>query len=1041
MGDDGQFIIRIGIPRGDVSGAEQAEQALHKSRQAAEEFIHTLKLGVGIDLGGKLVESIQEIPNLLREATAEGVKFNAFLETTQIAIAGSLRSVDPSLTWQQAKQEGSEAIDLLRKKANELGLDFETLAETYKVNAPTLAHAGIKDVQQQIDTIALLNQVAAAKGIQGFQAQRDIIDILNGQGNRTLLGKELESQGVDMKELENAERLGTLYDYLTEKLGAFKQAGQDAAQSLNGEMNTLHNEIQQALGEGAKPVFETLKQGVAELNEALADPQAANALKALGHDAANLVGAGLQLIDWAVKLASQLVPVAETAGLVAVAFSAMKIKDIVVGMMALAGNVDRIANAVAAENTALAENTERQEANATARMRMAEAAAAEASAAQAATAAYNEPYNPGHRTGVSGAPAVVTGEDAAMNEYARRRGFTRDEAEAEVGGFRSGEATNVAESEAAALAMQRTRDGLYKLEQEGPRVANAFERMQMAGGKFIDGLVALDARLGGLLTVVGTVMAIKGGSDIWNNSLDMVAGYGATGRIRSGTSREDIENANELQASQSERLQELFAKAKNITTREGRDALMKEIGDYQTSLAQSIDPNDAHAAMSNEVTEQTVKALSGLANSLAKMDDAALQSLWLDQTIAAQKQRQLQAEQAMSAAREELKAGAKDRAERQADETVHDAASHGDVAAVDKAIAAKRAELETAQRNLASVANRGDSAGAKAAATGINDIQDQIDELNRLRADAEKAAAKNKEAAEKKSDADAEKQGKKNDEATIKQLEHQRAAAEEMGKARIAQLEAVGGKEDDIARKRKEIEDEVAAQRLAIEDKIGFLQKETPEDRQARHDLAASQQTERNADLAKTLREHKEKAQGDAWDKNRLPGRIDARTQRVVGANGDDLEFHGVAKYGRDAMGEPLQPSMLDSMHGAGWDQPRRKFGDVMPPASQPGGSHTDAQGLKQPVDQTAAALAEVKQSLTVLANSARELAGTAKQTAQQVDAASRETGTSMSGQARTVTQTAAVVKEAVAATEKAMEEIQRELHDMQRREADGRHR
>lgn len=901
MGDDGQFIIRIGIPRGDVSGAEQAEQALHKSRQAAEEFIHTLKLGVGIDLGGKLVESIQEIPNLLREATAEGVKFNAFLETTQIAIAGSLRSVDPSLTWQQAKQEGGEAIDLLRKKANELGLDFETLAETYKVNAPTLAHAGIKDVQQQIDTIALLNQVAAAKGIQGFQSQRDIIDILNGQGNRTLLGKELESQGVDMKELENAERLGTLYDYLTEKLGAFKQAGQEAAQTLNGEMNTLHNEIQQALGEGAKPVFDTLKQGVAELNQELQDPQVVAALESLGHDIAGLVDDGVKLTEWALKNADALVEVGRGATLLATAFAAIKIKDLIVGLGAMALGFGENTTAIAAETDALVANTAAQEANATARAANGAASAGGIFARGAGVLA--EALNPIALGAVIGAGAAEW-QDSISPDQARHT----DEA-GKLGALWKGR-----KEQLAGLSSPAERDQFEKQVQ-----ADLLDLSKKRNGADEESAALIDAATHQLQKYLEAARAIS------------------EEKLRQLEVTKKQHEAEQADADNKRRQKELDSSIADWRAKKGSSEAVKVFDDLgQDAVKKARDA--AEKGQDSSAIRDWIMNLKGTISDNQKFQPQTL-------------------EQAKS----------------------HDA------------------------------------------------LMDHLNESLRKAQDAEGDRKKIVQ--------------QKQDEISIKQLEHQRAAAEEMGKARIAQLEAVGGKEDDIARKRKEIEDQVAAQRLAIEDKIGFLQKETPDDKKARHDLAASQQTERDADLAKVLREHKEKAQGDAWDKNRLPGRIDARTQRVVGANGDDLEFHGVAKYGRDAMGEPLQPSMLDSMHGAGWDQPRRKFGDVMPPASQPGGSHTDAQGLKQPVDQTAAALAEVKQSLTVLANSARELAGTAKQTAQQVDAASRETGTSMSGQARTVTQTAAVVKEAVAATEKAMEEIQRELHDMQRREADGRHR
>ena len=132
------------------------------------------------------MEGIAEIPAAFREAIAEGVKFNASMETLAIQLGGALRTADPGkyLNFAEAREAGTAALETLRQKAVELGVPFESLAETLAVNLPTLANAGIKSVQDQVEAITLLSQVAASKGLNGNQAQRDIIDLLNGQGMR-----------------------------------------------------------------------------------------------------------------------------------------------------------------------------------------------------------------------------------------------------------------------------------------------------------------------------------------------------------------------------------------------------------------------------------------------------------------------------------------------------------------------------------------------------------------------------------------------------------------------------------------------------------------------------------------------------------------------------------------------------------------------------------------------------------------------------------------------------------------------------------------
>lgn len=70
MSDTG-LTIKIGSTA-DTKGFDQATEGLHRSTEAAHEFVNALKLGVGIDLGGKLVESIREIPHLLRRPWPRG---------------------------------------------------------------------------------------------------------------------------------------------------------------------------------------------------------------------------------------------------------------------------------------------------------------------------------------------------------------------------------------------------------------------------------------------------------------------------------------------------------------------------------------------------------------------------------------------------------------------------------------------------------------------------------------------------------------------------------------------------------------------------------------------------------------------------------------------------------------------------------------------------------------------------------------------------------------------------------------------------------
>ena len=264
-----EFLIKIRALFEGSAALKQVEQGLDQAKQKAHELTDALKLGAAIDVGGKIVEGLRRIPEILKEAVNQGMEFNRMMQNSQIGIAGGFRSVDPGLSFEEAKAKGGEALDLLKQKALDLGLNFEALIDTFKVNVPIMWEAGIKDTQKMIDLITLLNQVAAAKGIDGFQAQRDIIDIMNGMGQRTILGKELEANGVSNESIKAAKEQGTLYDLLTTKLSAYGEAGKAASETQTAALNRLHTAWTALMGEVSKPWFDEVTKGINEINGSL----------------------------------------------------------------------------------------------------------------------------------------------------------------------------------------------------------------------------------------------------------------------------------------------------------------------------------------------------------------------------------------------------------------------------------------------------------------------------------------------------------------------------------------------------------------------------------------------------------------------------------------------------------------------------------------------------------------------------------------------------------------------------------------------------
>lgn len=354
----------------DSRQIKEMESEFGKCTEAARGLIDALKAGAAIDVGGKIVNSIVRIPKILKDAIAEGVRFNAELETTRLTIAGMVKQFSGGAVsdFNAGLAVSDQIIQRMRASANELGLSFESTLETYKTTAGALFNAGVTDLQKQVDLTILLSRAMQGMGISGFMAARDVQDILTGMADRTKAGREL---GLHDDDIKAAEHAGKLYEFLTEKLSGFTEAGAAGMHTFTAESQRLDNQLQALKAEISQPVFEALTQSFAVLSAELAKPEVRNSLREVGFEVAEVVKGGAELLTWAVQNSGALVSLAHAAGLLATGLAAIKISEIVIGLGlwiarqrdALTATVENT-SALSAETAALAANTAARVANA-----------------------------------------------------------------------------------------------------------------------------------------------------------------------------------------------------------------------------------------------------------------------------------------------------------------------------------------------------------------------------------------------------------------------------------------------------------------------------------------------------------------------------------------------------------------------------------------------------------------------------------------------------------------------------------------------------
>lgn len=348
------FKVRISASA-DTTGYRQATQA-------ANDFTNAIKAGIGIDLGGRIVTQLAQLPNIFQAAIAEGVKFNSTLESAKLGVAAIIKSFDVTgtKTFDQSLVESEKAVDKLKKKANETSASFEQLVESFQSTSGAASAANIS-LNDQVGLLVTVSNAVAGLGVSQQQLSQEYKALLTGNIlPEDRIAKALRITGDD---IEKQKEAGTLLEFLQKKLEAFGEAGKRGQSTLKTAFSNLGDAITQMEGKMSKPVFEALREGILNLAKSLDDPQVVESLRAIGIEVGNLIRTGAGLVQWAVRNADTLALVARSAQALGVAFTAMKISQIVTGLGAKAVNWMRVVPAIEAETAALARNTAAQTAN------------------------------------------------------------------------------------------------------------------------------------------------------------------------------------------------------------------------------------------------------------------------------------------------------------------------------------------------------------------------------------------------------------------------------------------------------------------------------------------------------------------------------------------------------------------------------------------------------------------------------------------------------------------------------------------------------
>lgn len=295
------------------------------------------------------------VANKLKEAVEVGVKFNAVLEDAKLGVAAVLKQFNPQgyKTMADAIVTAADAIELLKKKAVEAPGSFQELVTSFQsvAGAATSAKISLRD---QVDLVVLMSQTIAGLGIRPEQLIQESRALITGNINQHALAAKI--MGITRAQVMQARESGTLFEFLSERLSSFGEAGKLAMQNFSVALSNLGDVAQQKLAELMLPTFQRLKAFFLELTDLMKDTNIKRQLGDMSELFALIVGGVANMATFAVRnigLISDAVEaltlaftlLAAKASVSLALTGAAKVADLVVWMGAMSGVIAQVSRA------------------------------------------------------------------------------------------------------------------------------------------------------------------------------------------------------------------------------------------------------------------------------------------------------------------------------------------------------------------------------------------------------------------------------------------------------------------------------------------------------------------------------------------------------------------------------------------------------------------------------------------------------------------------------------------------------------------------
>jgi hypothetical protein len=262
-----------------------------KGFQDAEKFLDkmgdSIKQGFGINVGEKILEWIEKVPEKLKEGVEEGIRFNATIEDQSRGFETLLGNITDAQERVRALVEFNEAHPIF-------GFDQVAEADRFLQVVTKGALSGEEGLKLVGDAAAAsqrpLTEVADVIGRlyanlqEGLPIDRSVLALMH-------MGLISADTARHLREVsEKGEGIGKAMEIVRATFEKDAGAMGRATDTFNGQMKALAVNIESLMGQATKGATEHLKEMLAEINHVISSPE----LKKLAEIMPAILGAGLQ---------------------------------------------------------------------------------------------------------------------------------------------------------------------------------------------------------------------------------------------------------------------------------------------------------------------------------------------------------------------------------------------------------------------------------------------------------------------------------------------------------------------------------------------------------------------------------------------------------------------------------------------------------------------------------------------------------------------------------------------------------------------------